>query len=148
MWPQTQTGEDIGTIKSFFEENLKLARTVSAAGLQGCRMQGLPAQVDYSRNFGCQFQTRVKLSLPPPQTKRHQDAPFEFYDPKSPIYTSPRFLPPAKIQNCEVGAKSSGRGEGSKKAHGRRSRGWNPAHRLRCIALAHGAGLPCPNHRI
>lgn len=49
--------EDIGTIKSFFEENLKLART---------------------------------------------DAPFEFYDPKSPIYTSPRFLPPAKIQNCEV----------------------------------------------
>lgn len=30
-------------------------------------------------------------------------APFEFYDPASPIYTSPRFLPPAKIEeNCEV----------------------------------------------
>jgi glucose-1-phosphate adenylyltransferase len=50
--------EDIGTIKSFFEENLKLAQ---------------------------------------------QAAPFEFYDPASPIYTSPRFLPPAKIEdNCDV----------------------------------------------
>lgn len=50
--------EDIGTIKSFFDENLKLAQ---------------------------------------------QAAPFEFYDPASPIYTSPRFLPPAKIEdNCDV----------------------------------------------
>jgi len=49
--------EDIGTIKSFFEENLKLAL---------------------------------------------EEAPFEFYDPKSPIYTSPRFLPPAKLENCDV----------------------------------------------
>eukprot|EP00882_Tetradesmus_deserticola_P003507 GHRQ01003710.1.p1 GENE.GHRQ01003710.1~~GHRQ01003710.1.p1 ORF type:complete len:563 (+),score=264.54 GHRQ01003710.1:124-1689(+) len=50
--------EDIGTIKSFFEENLKLAQ---------------------------------------------QAAPFEFYDPASPIYTSPRFLPPAKIEDdCQV----------------------------------------------
>lgn len=49
--------EDIGTIKSFFEENLKLAR---------------------------------------------HNAPFEFYDPASPIYTSPRFLPPAKVERCRV----------------------------------------------
>ncbi|KAF6252581.1 nucleotide-diphospho-sugar transferase [Scenedesmus sp. NREL 46B-D3] len=50
--------EDIGTIKSFFEENLKLAQ---------------------------------------------QAAQFEFYDPASPIYTSPRFLPPAKIEDdCQV----------------------------------------------
>lgn len=49
--------EDIGTIRSFFEENLKLAR---------------------------------------------HNAPFEFYDPASPIYTSPRFLPPAKVENCRV----------------------------------------------
>lgn len=27
---------------------------------------------------------------------------FEFYDADSPIYTSPRYLPPAKIQNCNV----------------------------------------------
>ncbi|KAK4835734.1 hypothetical protein QYF36_013799 [Acer negundo] len=27
---------------------------------------------------------------------------FEFYDPKKPIYTSPRFLPPTKIDNCQV----------------------------------------------
>lgn len=31
-----------------------------------------------------------------------QEAPFEFYDPKSPIYTSPRFLPPAKLENCDI----------------------------------------------
>lgn len=32
--------------------------------------------------------------LQPPQ--------FEFYDPQTPIYTSPRFLPPAKIVGCKV----------------------------------------------
>jgi hypothetical protein len=32
-----------------------------------------------------------------------RSAPFEFYDPASPIYTSPRFLPPAKIEeDCQV----------------------------------------------
>jgi hypothetical protein len=31
------------------------------------------------------------------------NAPFEFYDPASPIYTSPRFLPPAKIEEgCSI----------------------------------------------
>jgi len=49
--------EDIGTIKSFFEANLALAKD-------------------------------------PPN--------FEFYDAESPIYTSPRFLPPAKIERCHV----------------------------------------------
>ncbi|XAR59563.1 Glucose-1-phosphate adenylyltransferase [Bertholletia excelsa] len=27
---------------------------------------------------------------------------FEFYDPKTPIFTSPRFLPPSKIDNCRI----------------------------------------------
>ncbi|KAI4298328.1 hypothetical protein L6164_031902 [Bauhinia variegata] len=27
---------------------------------------------------------------------------FEFYDPKTPIYTSPGFLPPTKIDNCRI----------------------------------------------
>jgi len=49
--------EDIGTIKSFFEANLALAK---------------------------------------------QPAEFEFYDPESPIYTSPRFLPPAKVERCKI----------------------------------------------
>mmetsp|Transcript_21021 Transcript_21021/g.46129 ORF Transcript_21021/g.46129 Transcript_21021/m.46129 type:complete len:516 (-) Transcript_21021:782-2329(-) len=49
--------EDIGTIKSFFEENLKLCR---------------------------------------------HPATFEFYDPQSPIYTSPRVLPPATIEKSKV----------------------------------------------
>lgn len=49
--------EDIGTIKSFFEENLKLAR---------------------------------------------QPADFEFYDPTSPMYTSPRVLPPSSVEKSQV----------------------------------------------
>lgn len=31
-----------------------------------------------------------------------QPAEFEFYDPQSPIYTSPRVLPPATVENCKV----------------------------------------------
>ena len=31
-----------------------------------------------------------------------QPAEFEFYDPQSPIYTSPRVLPPATIVDCKV----------------------------------------------
>ncbi|GAA0145486.1 nucleotidyltransferase [Lithospermum erythrorhizon] len=27
---------------------------------------------------------------------------FEFYDPKTPIFTSPRFLPPSKIEKCHI----------------------------------------------
>ena len=31
-----------------------------------------------------------------------QPAEFEFYDPQSPMYTSPRVLPPATMENCTV----------------------------------------------
>lgn len=31
-----------------------------------------------------------------------QPPKFEFYDPQSPIYTSPRFLPPAKIVDSSI----------------------------------------------
>lgn len=31
-----------------------------------------------------------------------QPPKFEFYDPQSPIYTSPRFLPPAKIVDSKI----------------------------------------------
>lgn len=49
--------EDIGTMKSFFEANLNLAKD-------------------------------------PPN--------FEFYNADAPIYTSPRFLPPAKVERCHI----------------------------------------------
>uniref|UniRef100_A0A7N0T437 Glucose-1-phosphate adenylyltransferase n=1 Tax=Kalanchoe fedtschenkoi TaxID=63787 RepID=A0A7N0T437_KALFE len=49
--------EDIGTIRTFFEANLALAR---------------------------------------------ESPPFEFYNPKTPIFTSPRFLPPTKIDQCRI----------------------------------------------
>lgn len=31
-----------------------------------------------------------------------QPPKFEFYDPKTPFYTSPRFLPPTKVEKCRV----------------------------------------------
>ena len=31
-----------------------------------------------------------------------QPPKFEFYDPKTPFYTSPRFLPPTKVDRCRV----------------------------------------------
>ena len=31
-----------------------------------------------------------------------QPAEFEFYDPQSPMYTSPRVLPPATVINCKI----------------------------------------------
>ena len=31
-----------------------------------------------------------------------QPAKFEFYDPQTPIYTSPRFLPPAKVVHSKI----------------------------------------------
>ena len=40
------------------------------------------------------FDANLALAQQPPR--------FEFYDPNQPIYTSPRFLPPAKIIDCKV----------------------------------------------
>lgn len=40
------------------------------------------------------FDANLALAQNPPR--------FEFYDPNQPIYTSPRFLPPAKIVHCKV----------------------------------------------
>lgn len=41
------------------------------------------------------FDSNLALAQQPPR--------FEFYDPQQPIYTSPRFLPPAKIEKCQIG---------------------------------------------
>ncbi|KAK9816749.1 hypothetical protein WJX72_004543 [[Myrmecia] bisecta] len=40
------------------------------------------------------FDANLALAQHPPK--------FEFYDPQTPIYTSPRFLPPAKLVHCKV----------------------------------------------
>ena len=40
------------------------------------------------------FDANLALAQHPPR--------FEFYDALNPIFTSPRFLPPAKVQNCQV----------------------------------------------
>ncbi|KAJ8762387.1 hypothetical protein K2173_007547 [Erythroxylum novogranatense] len=40
------------------------------------------------------FDANLALTEQPPK--------FEFYDPKTPFYTSPRFLPPTKVDNCRV----------------------------------------------
>jgi glucose-1-phosphate adenylyltransferase len=40
------------------------------------------------------FEANLALAQQPPR--------FEFYDPQTPIYTSPRFLPPAKLVKCKI----------------------------------------------
>lgn len=45
-------------------------------------------------NFLLLIETIVISVVQPPK--------FEFYDPKTPFYTSPRFLPPTKIDKCRV----------------------------------------------
>ncbi|XP_022772715.1 glucose-1-phosphate adenylyltransferase large subunit 2, chloroplastic-like [Durio zibethinus] len=46
--------------------------------------------------FGIHFPKteRFVFSMQPPK--------FEFYDPKTPFYTSPRFLPPTKVDKCKI----------------------------------------------
>jgi len=40
------------------------------------------------------FEANLNLAQDPPK--------FEFYNADAPIYTSPRYLPPAKVQNCHI----------------------------------------------
>ncbi len=52
---------------------------------------------DYWEDIGTMksfFEANLALAQHPPR--------FEFYDAVNPIFTSPRFLPPAKVQNCKV----------------------------------------------
>ncbi|DBB05498.1 TPA: Glucose-1-phosphate adenylyltransferase [Trebouxia sp. C0004] len=52
---------------------------------------------DYWEDIGTMksfFDANLALAQTPPK--------FEFYDPQSPIYTSPRFLPPAKIVHSKI----------------------------------------------
>lgn len=78
---------------------LSVARTINVAlhALAGwsCFLPCLPA--------ACRG---AHVSLPaclPVWPRFPQPANFEFYDPTSPIYTSPRVLPPASITHCKVG---------------------------------------------
>ena len=45
---------------------------------------------------------RPAILNPPTPLARPQPPRFEFYDPQTPIYTSPRFLPPAKLVDCQL----------------------------------------------
>jgi len=52
---------------------------------------------DYWEDIGTMksfFEANLALAQHPPR--------FEFYDALNPIFTSPRFLPPAKVYNCQV----------------------------------------------
>ncbi|XP_052180438.1 glucose-1-phosphate adenylyltransferase large subunit 1-like [Diospyros lotus] len=52
---------------------------------------------DYWEDIGtlkCFFDANLALTDKSPK--------FEFYDPKTPFYTSPRFLPPTKIDKCQI----------------------------------------------
>ncbi|AQK88787.1 ADP glucose pyrophosphorylase2 [Zea mays] len=69
----TDYWEDIGTIRSFFDANMALCEQIS-------------------------IQTNtVFISYAPSQPPK-----FEFYDPKTPFFTSPRYLPPTKSDKCRI----------------------------------------------
>ena len=59
--------------------------------------EGLGLQHFSQTSYLCNVQSLFSIcfvSVQPPK--------FEFYDPQSPIYTSPRFLPPAKILDSKI----------------------------------------------
>ncbi|RDY06949.1 Glucose-1-phosphate adenylyltransferase large subunit 1, partial [Mucuna pruriens] len=85
--------EDIGTIKSFYDANLALTEEIQRNSAQlGARMLQIVSVI-------AQFiETNTHLLYATPL----QSHKFEFYDPKTPIYTSPGFLPPTKIDKCRI----------------------------------------------
>lgn len=84
--------EDIGTIKSFYDANLALTDEVELFAFASCNV------ISISHLFYMSFLDNNKLNW----FSCLQFPKFEFYDPKTPFYTSPRFLPPTKIDNCKV----------------------------------------------
>jgi glucose-1-phosphate adenylyltransferase len=78
----------------------------------------VPAAVQSMRTFGFPFEgywedigtisSYYKASL----EMVRPDPPFDFYDPNRPIYTRPRFLPPSRIDGCQL--KSTVVAEGGK----------------------------------
>ncbi|XP_065044706.1 glucose-1-phosphate adenylyltransferase large subunit 1-like isoform X1 [Musa acuminata AAA Group] len=72
--------EDIGTIRSFFDANLALTEQVGIS----------------FRRTHANFMLKIssELFVQPPK--------FQFYDPMTPFFTSPRFLPPTKIEKCRI----------------------------------------------
>ncbi|KAL8160379.1 hypothetical protein V2J09_001916 [Rumex salicifolius] len=68
--------EDIGTLKAFYEANIDLTKEV----------------VSITKRFLRNLLMNLLLQKPK----------FEFYDLKTPFYTSPQFLPPTKMDNCKI----------------------------------------------
>jgi glucose-1-phosphate adenylyltransferase len=108
--------EDIGTIESFFEANLALTENVSdaleplrraacwgggrdpaARRGPGARLHAWAPPPGTTTHLGLDLGALTAPALPPPPLRAPQPPKFEFHNPEGPIYTSPRFLPPAKI---------------------------------------------------
>lgn len=53
-------------------------------------------------SHGSRFLPHLIATSSRPIVCHMQPATFEFYDPQSPIYTSPRVLPPATVRNCKI----------------------------------------------
>jgi glucose-1-phosphate adenylyltransferase len=63
--------------------------------------------------IGSYFEANMALTSPRP--------PFNFWDPRQPIYTNPRFLPATKIHACEISESLITEGSFIEKAHIERS---------------------------
>jgi glucose-1-phosphate adenylyltransferase len=71
-------------------------REIIPQAIDGLRVYAFPFD-DYWADIGtirAFYDCNLALTLP--------DPPFDFYDPRSPIYTHPRFLPPSHVENSDL----------------------------------------------
>lgn len=93
--------EDIGTIKSFYDANLALTEEVV---FHSSLFSQLDQELDSIDILGDNlvFSFNGILLTPFGDFPSMQFPKFHFYDPKTPFFTSPKFLPPTKIDKCKV----------------------------------------------
>ena len=73
-----------------------MATTSSRTAIEKLRVYAYPFE-GYWEDIGTIasfYQANLALTQP--------DPPFDFYDPNSPIYTRSRFLPPSRIDGCQI----------------------------------------------
>uniref|UniRef100_A0A0A9GR74 glucose-1-phosphate adenylyltransferase n=1 Tax=Arundo donax TaxID=35708 RepID=A0A0A9GR74_ARUDO len=68
-----------------------LPRAVLEHNVQACIFTGYWEDIGTIKSF---FNANLALTEQPPK--------FEFYDPKTPFFTSPRYLPPTRLEKCKI----------------------------------------------
>ncbi|KAJ6352204.1 hypothetical protein OIU76_001422 [Salix suchowensis] len=103
--------EDIGTIKSFFDANLALTEQYLPLHSKPIDESNFLSaglfDIVKSASHCCKNSVRIALAILRKRSDNIVDGvekplKFEFYDPKTPFFTSPRFLPPTKVDRCRI----------------------------------------------